>query len=412
MLVHFFIFSIGCPNHSISLDFPAYSLSKMIKKLILTLSITIAIPLAAQQDISIFFLKDGSIIQGQVVNENQHRIFLKTEQGTIKILPADILGREDTAKKGDLTFMSERLEYLQGNVNHLTGQVNHWNDSLKIALEDIYELFKNLEVLQNEFEIDLLRLHSQGREQKKKIEYVQDDLVNQRVDIASNRQEMGGIDDTVSTLNQQFNQAKQKLDITANQSYLLSGNLSNIKQDIQSLKDGQQNQQNQIDMMAGALANNIQEVIRVQDKFGAVEEGVENNQSGIRELNKNLDAQTEELAQGMEAMLNDLTAQLDAINETIENMDKNALKARKKLTTDLGDLKNELEILDNKVTTLARDLRVTDEKLNTLDGSVNSLDNSVNSLDGTVKSLDGTMSKMDDRITKLKKQVDALPTPE
>ncbi len=383
----------------------------MIKKLILTLSIIIAIPLTAQ-DISIFFLKDGSIIQGQVVNENQHRIFLKTEQGTVKILPADILGREDTAKKGDLTFMSERLEYLQGNVNHLTGQVNHWNDSLKIALEDIYELFKNLEVLQNEFEIDLLRLHSQGREQKKKIEYVQDDLVNQRVDIASNRQEMGGIDDTVSTLNQQFNQAKQKLDITANQSYLLSGNLSNIKKDIQSLKDGQQNQQNQIDMMAGALANNIQEVIRVQDKFGAVEDGVENNQSGIRELNKNLDAQTEELAQGMEAMLNDLTAQLDAINETVENMDKNALKARKKITTDLGDLKNELEILDNKVTTLARDLRVTDEKLNTLDGSVNSLNSSVNSLDGTVKSLDGTMSKMDDRITKLKKQVDALPTPE
>ena len=33
------------------------------------------------QDISIFFLKDGSIVQGQVVNENQYRIFLKTEQG-------------------------------------------------------------------------------------------------------------------------------------------------------------------------------------------------------------------------------------------------------------------------------------------------------------------------------------------
>ena len=265
LLVHFFIFSIGCPNHSISLDFPAYSLSKMIKKLILTLSIIIAIPLTAQ-DISIFFLKDGSIIQGQVVNENQHRIFLKTEQGTIKILPADILGREDTAKKGDLTFMSERLEYLQGNVNHLTGRVNHWNDSLKITLDDLYELFKNLEVLQNEFEIDLLRLHSQGREQKKKIEYVQDDLVNQRVNIASNRQEMGGIDDTVNTMNKQFTQVRQKLDITANQSYLLSGNLSSIKKDLESIRSVQDNQQNQIDMMSGALANNIQEVIRVQGK--------------------------------------------------------------------------------------------------------------------------------------------------
>ena len=87
------------------------------------------------------------------------------------LLPADILGREDTANKGDLTFVSERLEYLQGNVNHLSGQVNHWNDSLRTALDDLYELFKNLEVLQNEFEIDLLRLHTQGREQKKKMEY-------------------------------------------------------------------------------------------------------------------------------------------------------------------------------------------------------------------------------------------------
>ena len=61
---------------------------------------------------------------------------------------------------------------------------------------------------------------------------MQDDLVNQRVDIASNRQEMGGIDDTVSTMNKQFNKVKQKLDITANQSYLLSGNLSSIKKDL------------------------------------------------------------------------------------------------------------------------------------------------------------------------------------
>ena len=107
----------------------------MLKKLTLIISILSSCYLMAQ-DISIFFLKDGSIVQGQVVNENQYRIFLKTEQGTIKLLPADILGREDTANKGDLTFVSERLEYLQGNVNHLSGQVNHWNDSLRTALDD------------------------------------------------------------------------------------------------------------------------------------------------------------------------------------------------------------------------------------------------------------------------------------
>ena len=383
----------------------------MVKKLILIISVLSICPIMAQ-DISIFFLKDGSIVQGQVVNENQYRIFLKTEQGTIKLLPSDILGREDTANKGDLTFVSERLEYLQGNVNHLSGQVNHWNDSLRTALDDLYELFKNLEVLQNEFEIDLLRLHSQGREQKKKMEYVEDDLVTQRVDIASNRQEMGGIDDTVSTLNDEFGQVRQKLDITANQSYILSGNLSTIKKDIQSIRSTQEVQQNQIDMMAGALANNIQEVIQVQGKFSNVENGVEENQLSIRKLNKELLDQTDELSKGMELMLKDLTSQLETISDRIEKMDNNALKARKKLTTDLGDLANELNILNDKVTTLSRDFRVTDEKVDSIDDKIRSIEGSIDKIDDRINKVDDKINKTDGRVSNLKGQVDKIPTTE
>tara|TARA_B100001758_G_scaffold167978_2_gene145135 strand:+ start:5841 stop:6971 length:1131 start_codon:yes stop_codon:yes gene_type:complete len=372
----------------------------MLKKLILI--IIFAFACVSAQDISIFFLKDGSIVQGQVVNENQHRIFLKTEQGTIKLKPSDILGREDAAKKGDLTFFSDRLEYLQGNVNHLSGQVNHWNDSLRTALGDLYELFKDLEVLQNEFEIDLLRLHSQGREQKKKIEYVQDDLVDQRVDIASNRQEMGGLDDTVSTMNKQFSQVRQKLDITANQSYLLSGNLSTIKKDIQSIRSVQENQQNQIDMMAGALANNIQEVIRVQGKFGDVEDGVEKNQIEIKKLANNLELKTDELANDMRSMLKDLTSRLEVISIKIEDMDKNALKARKKLATDLGDLANELGIIGEKVVTLTRDFRTNEEKLS-------SIDDKVDKVDGSLKRTETKVDKIDNDVSDLKAKVDAIP---
>ncbi|GIS53741.1 hypothetical protein Ct9H90mP29_07830 [bacterium] len=131
-------------------------------------------------------------------------------------------------------------------------------------------------------------------------------FINQRVDIASNRQEMGGIDDTVSTLNQEFSQVRQKLDITANQSYILSGNLTTIKKDIQSTRSNQENQQNQINMMSGALANNIQEVIQVQGKFSNVENGVEENRLEIRKLNNELLDQTEELSKGMDMMLKDL----------------------------------------------------------------------------------------------------------
>ena len=380
----------------------------MIRKLILFISLLSGYCLMAQ-DISIFFLKDGSIVQGQIVNENQYRIFLKTEQGTIKILPSDVLGREDAANKGDLTFVSERLEYLQGNVNHLTGQVNHWNDSLKTALDDLYELFKNLEVLQNEFEIDLLRLHSQGREQKKKMDYVEDDLINQRVDIASNRQEMGGIDDTVSTLNQEFSQVRQKLDITANQSYILSGNLTTIKKDIQSIRSNQENQQNQINMMSGALANNIQEVIQVQGKFSNVENGVEENRLEIRKLNNELLDQTEELSKGMDMMLKDLTSQLESISDRIDQMDNNALKARKKLTTDLGDLANELNILSDKFITMSRDHRVTDEKVNSIDGNISTIERSINNIDGKINKIDDRINKVESRVSDLKGQVDKIP---
>ena len=380
----------------------------MIRKLILFISLLSGYCLIAQ-DISIFFLKDGSIVQGQIVNENQYRIFLKTEQGTIKILPSDVLGREDAANKGDLTFVSERLECLQGNVNHLTGQVNHWNDSLKTALDDLYELFKNLEVLQNEFEIDLLRLHSQGREQKKKMDYVEDDLINQRVDIASNRQEMGGIDDTVSTLNQEFSQVRQKLDITANQSYILSGNLTTIKKDIQSIRSNQENQQNQINMMSGALANNIQEVIQVQGKFSNVENGVEENRLEIRKLNNELLDQTEELSKGMDMMLKDLTSQLESISDRIDQMENNALKARKKLTTDLGNLANELNILSDKVITLSRDHRVTDEKVNSIDGNISTIERSINNIDGKINKIEDRINKVESRVSDLKGQVDKIP---
>ena len=208
----------------------------MFRKLIYTNLILIASILIAQ-DITIFFLKDGSIVQGKIVNENQHRIFLKTDQGTIKILPSNILGRENNAKKGDLTYMAEKMDYIQSNMNHVAGKVTHLNDSLKTAMLNLENLFMNLEALQNEFEIDLLRLNSQGRDNKKKIEYLQDDVINQKVEVAGNRQVVDEINDTVSVLNDQFYKFENKLNATSDQTYLITGNLANTKKDIQLLSD-------------------------------------------------------------------------------------------------------------------------------------------------------------------------------
>ena len=59
----------------------------MFKNTILLLSTLLFFAgIAKSEDNSIFFLKDGSIVQGTIVNENKTRIFLKTDQGTIKIL--------------------------------------------------------------------------------------------------------------------------------------------------------------------------------------------------------------------------------------------------------------------------------------------------------------------------------------
>ena len=345
----------------------------MIKKLIIPILYLCSTTLVLAQNVTIFFLKDGSIIQGKVVNENQNRIFLKTEQGTIKILPAHVLGREDLAREGDLTYMTDRVDHLQNHVDHLNGQVDQLHDSLKMAMDDLFEYYKNLEVLQNEFEIDLLRLYSRSREQKNQIDHNKSDLVDQRVDFASNRQDLGGLSDTVSTMQKHFHTASQKLDNTANQSYLLTGAVSNLKSELQAAVTKQQGQQNQIDIMAGSLANLIQETQKVQNSFAAVEEGIQSNRESIQALADSLNAQTTALSSGMEKMLDDFNQQMKTINQKLDDQDNNSSRARKKILTDLNDFKDDFANLKNKISNL-------NDEMTTLNGDVKKLNNKVESL--------------------------------
>ncbi len=361
------------------------------------------------QSTSIFFLKDGSIIQGKVVNENQHRIFLKTEQGTIKILPLDVIGREDSAKKGDLTFMSEKIDYLQGNVTHLTGKVTHWNDSLKTVFDNLNELFKNLEVLQNEFEIDLLRLYSESTTQKKKMEYVQDDLVNHRVSISENRQGMGMLKDTVSTINNDIIKVKQKLDVTSNQSYLLTGNLSNIKKDIQVNRENQKLQRDQIDMMSGAVANQIQEVNRVQSSFSAIENAIEENKNTIKGTNNKIDLKTSDIEIQLNQLVISLNNKNEILDKKINDIDKKNIKDHEKFNADLGDLKNDILILDTKLQDISRDLKVSNEKISKIDDVVNSLNSMLIKLESSIKDINISITKMDSKIISMDKKIDTLP---
>ena len=365
----------------------------MLKKIIISFCFYISINIYGQ-DLTIFFLKDGSILQGKIVNENQNRIFLKTDQGTIKIIPSDVLGREDTARKGDLTYFSDRLDQLNSNVRYLTGQVNHLKDSLSFSIEDLNNLFLNIEAIQNEFEIELLRLQSKTRQHNQNLEYNKDDLINNRVKIAEHNQKIGGLSDTLRTLNNLVKKMNEKLNANMDKSYLLSGNLVTTKNEIKELYIDQEKSQNQIDMMAGALANNIQEVIRVQGRFSDVENGVKENSTSIKDLNRALIIQKEDLILLVNSNYNTVNEKIIKLNDEIEvlkqkidSLDQKSEKERNSLLQSLNDLKSELEILNEKVLTYNRQNKLAEEKLLLLDENISAVNKKLVKMESSAKKL-------------------------
>ena len=353
------------------------------------------------QEITIFFLKDGSILQGKVVNENQNRIFLKTDQGTIKIIPSDILGREDTGKKGDLTYFSDRLDYLNSNVQILSNRLNHLKDSLSFSLKDLYDLFQNIDAIQNEYEIELLRLQSKSRQHDQNLEYNNDDLTNNRVRIAEHNQKITGLSDTLQTLDNLVKKINNKLNVNNDRSYLLSGNLATTKKDIQDLNMRHENSQNQIDMMSGALANNIQEVIRVQGQFSDVESGIKQNSNSIKDINRALIIQKEDLVLNINSRYNTIDSQLQKIKENINNInvkiisvDDKGQAERKIISQNLMDLKGELDILNEKVLSFNRENQLTAEKLNLLGNNIDAINKKLIRMESSSKKINNQLLEL------------------
>ena len=384
----------------------------MSKKIIIFLYFCFLVSIYSQ-DLTIFFLKDGSILQGKIVNENQNRIFLKTDQGTIKISPADILGREDSANKGDLTYLSDRLDQLNVNVRYISGKVNHLGDSLRFSFIELNELIQDIEAIQNEFEIELLSLQSKTRQHKQNLDYNKDDLTNNRVRIAENNQKIGGISDTLIALNNLTKKINEKLDTNVDKAYLLSGNLSTIKKDIEKQSILQAKSQNQIDMMAGALANNIQEVIRVQGQFGDVQNNIEENSSSINEINRAIVIQKEDLVLLLNKRYNSLNEELLKLNENVKNTDKTIIsidqkseKERRNITNHLDDLKIELDILDEKYLSISRQNKLTEEKLNLLSENIDAINKKLIRMESSGKKVSNQISEIESRLDSITKSKD------
>ncbi len=367
----------------------------MFKNTILLLSTLLFFAgIAKSEDNSIFFLKDGSIVQGTIVNENKTRIFLKTDQGTIKILSMNILGREDLARKGDLSFMSDRVDHLQNHVDNLSGKLEIWNDSLQQELLNTVKTLKELEALQAEFEVDLLRVHAQTRDQKKKLKYLQDDMVDKRIDIASNRQNLGGLKDTVNFYVKQFKKASRTLDNTTNTAFILTGTVSNTRKELHDIVIEQQKQINRIDIMSGSLAHMIQELQIVTDSFESINFEIQKNAGSIERLknemiekNQLTNIRINKLELDSEKELKSIK---DTLNENIESLnlsldeqvDQNR-RDRKKIELDMSDMEDLMQRQNEKVIKKVDELEKEfytvkisiDESMSTLKNNIDRLDN-------------------------------------
>ena len=350
--------------------------------------------MARGQDNSIFFLKDGSIVQGTIVNENKTRIFLKTDQGTIKILTMNILGREDLAKQGDLSFMSDRVDHLQNHVDNLTGRLEVWNDSLQHELFTTVKTLNELESLQAEFEVDLLRVHSQTRDQKKKLKYLQDEMVDKRIDIASNRQNLGGLKDTVNFYVKQFKKANQTLENTTNTAFILTGTVSNTRKDLQDVVLEQQKQINRIDIMSGSLAHLIQEIQIVTDSFEGIKFDIEKNAGSIERIKNEMFEKNQltnirinkieiDSEKQFKLLEDTFEEKIDLLNRSLDEHEDQNMRERKKIELDISDMEDLLQRQNEKVIKKVDELEKEfytvkvsiDESLSLLKNNIDRLDN-------------------------------------
>ena len=363
------------------------------------------------QNSSIFFLRDGSIVQGTVVDENQRRIFLKTDQGTLKISPENILGREDLAKQGDLTFMSERIDFLQRHVEYLTGKTNTWKDSLSSSLDNISAVFRGMENLQRELEVDLLRLHDRDKIKNKQLTEMAHDIVGHDVDISYNKQNIDLISDSISNSKNKINIIEDNLSRTISQSYVLSGSVASILENLKSHDDRVMNNKSQVDIMSGSVANLYREVQRVEGSFDSIIKSINDNIGSINlnresiNSNNNLILESSNIFEKKIISINDtIKINQDDLINTMELLWKKNNKA-------ITELKNTIE---DTLYQMKRNVSISDKKIDSNINDISSNDNNVKSslsqMNETLSELSNMISVIERNISTVSSKVDALDT--
>ena len=386
-------------------------MNKIIVSLIIGLT-----ALGFSQNTTILFLRDGSIIQGTITHEKPNKIFLKTDMGFIQIKPEDIIGREDLAKKGDLTYMSDQIEFVRRYVESLSGKTVSWKDSLQSNIENLYQIYRGVEILQQEFEADLLRLYTKEQEKTKQLLEITHDIVEHEVDISLNRQNIGLVGDTISNINNGLAIAENNIAKNINQTYVLSGSTANMMDDIDGVSNEIINNKSQIDIMSGSVANLYREVQRVEKSFefmnrsikenrgsiGLNQESINANHNAIIELGNAVDKKIDALHDSLKVSQNELVSTMELlwkqnkksvtdINDTFNDSLYNANRKIKNIDTKVDDIDSDLEIY---ITELKASIESINKAIAVINGNINGIENSVNGVSSKLESLSTQVSKI------------------
>ena len=384
-------------------------------KLIIINIIFIVCALVAQNT-TILFLRDGSIIQGTITHEKPNKIFLKTEMGFVQIKPEDIIGREDLAKKGDLTYMSDQIEFVRRHVENLSGKTISWKDSLQNNINNLYQIYKGIEILQQEFEADLLRLHTRDQEKSKQLLEVAHDIVEHEVDISLNRQNIGIVGDTISYINNGLEIAEDNLAKNINQTYVLSGSTANMMDDINDVSKEMTNNKSQIDIMSGSVANLYREVQRVEKSFdyinrsikenrgsiGLNQESINSNHNAIMELGRNMDKKINSLHDSLRVSQGELISTMEllwkqnkkAVNEVSDSFNDSLYSINrdmKKIDTKAADLGSDLDLYINQLKESIEDIN---KAIAVINGNISGLERNINGVSSKLETLSTQVSKI------------------
>ena len=387
---------------------------KMNKIIIIITMFMFSVSLA--QNTTILFLRDGSIIQGTITHEKPNKIFLKTEMGFVQIKPEDIIGREDLAKKGDLTYMSDQIEFVRRYVENLSGKTISWKDSLQNKIDNLYQVYKGFEILQQEFEADLLRLHTKDQEKSKQLLEITHDIVEHEVDISLNRQNIDLVGDTIGYINNGLSVAEDNLAKNINQTYVLSGSTANMMDDIDAVSNDITNNKSQIDIMSGSVANLYREVQRVEKSFefinrsikenrgsiGLNQESINANHNAIIELGNSLDKKIDALNDSLKVSQNELVSTMELlwkqnkksvndINETFNDSLYSVNRRVKTMDTKVSDVSGDLEVY---ITELKASIENINKAIATINGSISGIERNVDGVSSKLEALSTQVSKI------------------